>query len=522
MIKTTTPLLLCLILAGCGGGGGSSSDSTDTSSNNSSNTSESTNESSGDSTDTDSGSDSTDTDSSDSDSTDTSGSNDTDSGSEDSTSEDSDTGSDTDTGTEPEQEPETEPEPEEEVSSTTSGWIINNGNERSTYIFESSNTSTGVLVNVESVENTTESGVEYTKVVASGIPDYVIEITQDQVDWLNSRPKASSGDFGGSSSTTAVAGDSIAYGESIGYRSSNQNCPTTGGDGYWPPGPSCPTDQSKEGYFPNNPVPASAECETGLGAIGYMVNGTSIYNWSDGTSYNDQNIWQLNAPVAEQYDVDICGGHAQQEGDYHHHFTSSCLDELVSDDGSQHSPLVGYAADGYPVYGKWHVQGVLAKPSWQKRDYSDVSSSSTGCPGGAAGERSCTLVDQFDVSKGVTDLSGTEGPDTDDTYTTQSGNPVSAASGLFYEDYYYDSDLYGSSPEYLDQHNGHDHDGLGYHYHVTVESDESTPAFPYIVGPEFYGEINDNAVSDCSTGSPAQGGPDQGGSGQDGPPPPKN
>ncbi|WP_268892977.1 hypothetical protein [Psychromonas sp. L1A2] len=33
--------------------------------------------------------------------------------------------------------------------------------------------------------------------------------------------------------------------------------------------------------------------------------------------------WYTLAPIAEQYDVDMCGGHAEN-GTYHHHFYTSC------------------------------------------------------------------------------------------------------------------------------------------------------------------------------------------------------
>ncbi|KPH64655.1 hypothetical protein ADS77_05130 [Pseudoalteromonas porphyrae] len=41
-------------------------------------------------------------------------------------------------------------------------------------------------------------------------------------------------------------------------------------------------------------------------------------------------------PIAEQYDVDICGGRAAN-GEYHHHFYTSCLADMLNHDGSVHS-----------------------------------------------------------------------------------------------------------------------------------------------------------------------------------------
>ena len=196
-----------------------------------------------------------------------------------------------------------------------SSWIIND----ETTSKEIYSTSGSVLVDVQSAKVVSEGDANYVVVETGGIPKYDVMMTQAMVDGLNQRPKAGTDFVSGVS--TAEAGKVVTFGDDIGYNSSNENCDTTGGAGYWPPGPGCPTQQDKQAYFPAEPtgIESGTEvCETGLGKIGLMVNGTSIYNWGDGMSEGD-NLWYNLAPVAEQYDVDICGGHAAQ-GDYHHHF----------------------------------------------------------------------------------------------------------------------------------------------------------------------------------------------------------
>ena len=391
----------------------------------------------------------------------------------------------------------------DDSNGNASSWIINNS-VRSAHIFESATTNTGVLVNVQSVTDVTQNGADYSHVQATGIPDYAVTLTQGDIDALNSRPRPRN-DFVGNA-TTAQAGQTVAFGEDIGYDSATENCTTTGGDGYWPPGPVCPTNQNKQGYFPKQAQPTITECETSLGVQGYWVNGTSIYNWGDGTSAED-GVWYTLAPVAEQYDVDICGGHAAQ-GDYHHHFYSSCLANLVGDQGDGHSPIYGFAADGYPIYGPWEADGVLAISSWVTREY--TANSPTGC--GSDGVRSCILVDPFDVSQGTEPA--TTGPSTSDTYRTLSGNTLEATTGFFYEDYYWDAGLTAQGIPYLDQYNGHSVEGYGYHYHVTVVQTDNglSPSFPYTVGTRFAGQLADNAVTDCAV-TPGGGG------GSMGPPP---
>lgn len=385
----------------------------------------------------------------------------------------------------------------DDIISINSPWIINTS-ERSRQIFESESSNTGVLEDVQLVEELTVDSVSYVYVEATGIPNYDIEMTQTMVDELNNRPKASS-DFG-AGVTSANAGDTVEFGQDIGYNSSTENCGSTGGSGYWPPGPGCPIDVGKAEYFALSPLPATTACATGLGTTGLMVNGTSIFNWGDGMSYGN-NVWYTLAPVAEQYDVDICGGHAAQ-GEYHHHFYTSCLADLVGDDGTTHSPIYGYAADGYPVYGPWESADTLALSGWKARDYG-AALAEGGC--NTPGERTCTLVNEYDVSQGV-DTSVGQGPDIGQTVTTLSGNTLSADDGYYYEDYYYAQAT--ATDEQLDQHNGHDNDdGRGYHYHITLVDDgggKLTPAFPYTIGPSFYGVLPDNAATSC--GGVAAGG----------------
>jgi hypothetical protein len=298
----------------------------------------------------------------------------------------------------------------------------------------------------------------------------------------------------------------VVFGEDIGYVSSTENCNDTGGNGYWPPGPVCPQDTSKEIYLTTSPTPSSTTCEGGLGITGLMVNGTSLFGWGDGMSYNNQNVFYNLAPVAEQYDVDICGGHAAQD-EYHHHFYTSCLADLVGDNGTSHSPIYGYGVDGYPLYGPYESNGVLAVSGWLTRDYG-APTTAGGC--GTTGERTCILVDEYDISKGV-DASVSPGPDIGENVSTLSGNTLSATDGYYFQDYYY-AGLPATGSQ-LDQYNGHDNsDGRGYHYHITLVNNAGklTPSFPYTVGPRFYGELPANAATSCDTGT-----------GGFGPPPPR-
>jgi hypothetical protein len=186
------------------------------------------------------------------------------------------------------------------------------------------------------------------------------------------------------------------------------------------------------------------------------------------------------APKYELYDLDVCNGHAAL-GEYHHHHSPICLARRLNDTGSGHSPVYGWINDGYPIYGPYQAKDTIAQSCWFARNYS--SKSPTGC---SNSKRCCTLNNPEDYTQGTTTV--TCGPSLTGTTTTQSSNTISAASGIFIEDYYYNSSCGSLGGVYLDKHNGHSHGSYGYHYHVTITSKESWgPVFPFFVGPKLYG-----------------------------------
>src|SRR3954470_18718590 len=91
---------------------------------------------------------------------------------------------------------------------------------------------------------------------------------------------------------------------------------------------------------------------TPLGHIGVWTNGVSLFNVSDAMSYNNQNVWYRNAYFFEGPSFDECLGHPQQNGEYHTHVNPTCLyDDSAT--VTNHSPIIGYAFDGFPIYGAY-------------------------------------------------------------------------------------------------------------------------------------------------------------------------
>ena len=81
----------------------------------------------------------------------------------------------------------------------------------------------------------------------SQIPNYDRVFSSNDIQELNSRPKAST-DFK-NKSTTADAGTTYKFGDDIGYLSNSCSL------GYWPPGPVCPAAVNLTVHWNLNPAP---------------------------------------------------------------------------------------------------------------------------------------------------------------------------------------------------------------------------------------------------------------------------
>jgi len=165
-------------------------------------------------------------------------------------------------------------------------------------------------------------------------------------------------------------------------------------------------------------------------------------------------------------------------GNYHHHQNPSAFsldlkvistvctlyaaDGLYAIDSSKHSPLIGFAYDGFPIYGAYAYKNadgtgeiIRMKSSYTLRNITTRTTNASG-----------TAV--------------TAGPDVSTTYSL----------GYFREDYQYNVTS-TATPDYLDEHNGRfcktpEYPNGIYCYFATVDENWNS-AYPYVVGPTFYG-----------------------------------
>ena len=97
--------------------------------------------------------------------------------------------------------------------------------------------------------------------------------------------------------------------------------------------------------FPVAPTAANGKCAP-VGVAGAFLNGVPIYSPISVVSFRDQNLWHLDAVAALSKNARAA---------------SPVVASLFSNSG-RHSPIIGFALDGYPIYGPYgrdpdgHVQ----------------------------------------------------------------------------------------------------------------------------------------------------------------------
>lgn len=271
--------------------------------------------------------------------------------------------------------------------------------------------------------------------------------------------------------------------------------------------PSLAEDQSAIYRFPLVPTPNSgAGTETTPGNIGVFINGVSLFDYRDGVAWNSSTNslcggpgnppcpggpaasqeWNRDAVPAEMQGFDCSKGHPAM-GNYHHHQNPSAFkldlnvlydicnlydaDGLYAIDSTEHSPLIGWAYDGYPIYGA----------------YGYANANGTG---GITRIKSGYELANYSVRTHYPD-----GTDVGD------GPAVNASYflGYFREDYQWVSH---PTEDYLDIHNGRfcvtpEFPGGTYCYFATVDENWNS-AYPYAVGPTFYGNVVAGTVNNVS------------------------
>ncbi len=298
-------------------------------------------------------------------------------------------------------------------------------------------------------------------------------------------------------------------------------------------------DAAKTNLFPNYPsntatvannvyrlprVPtasASPKQDTGNGPIGRFVNGVSFFDNRDAFSYATSSntevnpgdgIWNRDAYVNEKITFDPALAH-QAGNNYHYHVHPIALRYQLADHVDYnaqtnrytesaavpaHSPIVGWAADGHPIYGPY--------------GYSDPTNASS------AARRMVSGFVPRDGTNGTTNVT-TTGRHTLPAWAVTALHPANldpsqygpnVSTSFPFGRYLEDNDHLGSlgftqttgstvRDFDLDIYNGRmcvtpEFPTPTYVYFCTINTD-GTPAFPYNIGRQYYGTPTGGAVS---------------------------
>ena len=316
--------------------------------------------------------------------------------------------------------------------------------------------------------------------------------------WLQNT--TTTGSYYMSGNSTTISNNILVNCQMVEYSTNNVFIHTKGIPSY-PTGPfldgnpSQAEDQDAIFKFPLNPTQNSGTpTATTMGNIGVFINGVALFDYRDGVAWNPATNslcggpgnppcpggpgatmdWNRDAILAEMSGFDCSKGHPAM-GNYHHHQNPSAFDldlnvvsticnlydadGLYAIDSTQHSPLIGFAYDGFPIYGAYGY-------------------ANTDGTGGIVRIKSSY---QLKTTRGT-------------------GNVPSETSwplGTFREDYEYVN--HSSQSDYLDEHNGRfcvtpEYPNGIYCYFTTVDSNWNS-AYPYAVGPTFYGVYQDRKVN---------------------------
>ena len=267
-----------------------------------------------------------------------------------------------------------------------------------------------------------------------------------------------------------------------------------------------------------NNVPATKSI-TGGGQIGIFVDGVEMFNSWDAFYWNGSadtggggtGYWNRDAYVNEGPTFDPGNAHQQNTGTYHYHANPIALRYLLGDHvdynsaaktysestnaPTKHSPILGWVADGFPIYGPYGYSVSNDASSGIRRMISGyvIRNGAYGTSNLTANGR--TTIPQWAVRLFNVASNILAGPAVSSSY------PL----GRYMEDNDFLGDhgiAPGTNTYDLDEYNGRwcvtpEFPNGTYAYFVAIAAD-GTPVFPYNIGRGYYGSPVGGAVTSIS------------------------
>ncbi len=278
--------------------------------------------------------------------------------------------------------------------------------------------------------------------------------------------------------------------------------------------PNFPQNRGATYRIPRTPTITDTKTNTGGGTIGLFVDGVSMFDSRDSFSWDaasqsnqpmnnggDQ-IWNSDAYVNESVTFDPAFAH-QAGSNYHYHANPPGLRHLLGDNvtydpenhiytegssPSSHSPILGWASDGLPLYGPY--------------GYIDPLDPSSGVHRMRSGFRLRTISDRSALPAWA---ARSQGKPTPLSNSEQGPTLAQIPLGHYLEDNEYLGDVGFTLGEDFDLNEYNcrwcitpDFPSGTWAYFVNIEID-GTPKFPYNLSRQFYGVPNGSTVTTLPT-----------------------
>ncbi len=209
--------------------------------------------------------------------------------------------------------------------------------------------------------------------------------------------------------------------------------------------------------LPRFPAPSTgARMSVRPDVVGVFVNGVPMYNQFTSLSYQAQNLWHFDPLAGSDDGTFVAAGRPRAE---QHPGSWGLLEKLMSD-ASGHSPIIGFAFDGYPIYGPWGwIDGKLQRMR--------------------SGYRWRQIKRRTTWPDGTQLTPGQDGPDVNAEF------PL----GSFVEDY-----EFGAGAGDLDEFNGRfgktpEYPNGTYAYFLATDG-AGRLAFPYLLAGQYFGKLS--------------------------------
>lgn len=267
--------------------------------------------------------------------------------------------------------------------------------------------------------------------------------------------------------------------------------------------------------IPRNPTIPATKTLTGLGAVGYFVNGVALFDnrdafyWNGSSEVQGNGLWNRDAYVNESVTFDAALAH-QAGANHHYHANPIALRYQLSDHVDynavsnrytesasapvKHSPIVAWVRDGLPIYGPYGYSNPTNPASGARRMVSGfvLRNGQNGTANLAVtGRTNLPAWAARAYNRSATLAANEYGPNVSTTYPLGRYIEDNEYLGDFGKTLGIDFDLdeyncrYCITPEFP---NG------TYAYFVTITTN-GAPAFPYNLGRSFYGNPTGNTVA---------------------------